>query len=142
MLSKESKVHMLCYLLCIEGMRIKIYIQEFPLWHKGISSISGELSHQVQSPAWHSSRRIPHCCSCRLGHNCSSDLIPGLEYSIGSGAAKKEKKKKESIFILICFKNSGRSSQCGSEVTSLIGIHEDSGSIPGLARWVKDQGLL
>ena len=31
-----------------------------------------------------------------------------------------------------------RSSHCGSAVTSLTSIHEDSGSIPGLAQWVKN----
>ena len=32
---------------------------------------------QVQSPAGHSGLRIWGCHSCSIGHNCSSDLIPG-----------------------------------------------------------------
>ena len=44
---------------------------------------------------------------------------------------KKKKKKKE------C-----KSFHCGSVVTNLTNIHEDTGSISGLTQWVKDPVLM
>ena len=48
---------------------------------------------QVQSLAQHSGLRIWHCRGC--GHNCSSDLIPGLgtPYAVGHLPKNKTKQK-------------------------------------------------
>ena len=50
---------------------------------------------QVQSQAWHRGVRSQGCCSCGLGGNCSSDLIPRLGAPYAVGQSKKEKKKKK-----------------------------------------------
>ena len=54
-------------------------------WHLGSTRT------QVQSLVWHSGLRIWHCCTCGLGHNFGSDLIPGLGTPYASGQPKKRK---------------------------------------------------
>ena len=56
-----------------------------PLWNPGM---------QVQCPAPHRGLRIRHCRSCRVGHNCSPNLIPGPETPYAADAVIIKKKKK------------------------------------------------
>ena len=56
----------------------------------------GRAGMQVLSPVLHSGLRIWHCCSCSLGGDCGSDLIPsrGTPYAMGQPKKKKKKKKR------------------------------------------------
>ena len=64
----------------------------------------GNAGTQVRSPAWHRGLRIRLCHSCGLGHNCSSDMIPGRETPYSAGWPK-EKNKKQNKTLQKCVVN-------------------------------------
>ena len=67
-------------------------------------------------------------------------LAPKLSHAMGTGQ-KKKKNLQNYETILLSLKCFVRRSHCGSAETSATSIHEDSGMIPGLTHWVKDQAL-
>ena len=96
-------------------------------------------------------QRIQHCHSCSTGHNCSSDLIPGLGTAYASGSAKKERKKKKKGEILTKMRrwwgNEGAghlgdsTRQKEAETRDPKHIYMGSGEIPGISQGTVAAGL-
>ena len=60
----------------------------------------------------------------------------------GRGENKCKDPEAEMTQVFLRLKKEMKSSPCGSAVTNLTSIHEDSGLIFGLTLWIKDLALL
>ena len=67
-----------------------------------------------------------------------------LSYKADTNSHRKQTFYQHTILknkVVHILKITNKSAHCGSGETNLTSIHEDTGSIPGLIRWVKDPAL-
>ena len=97
-------------------MNLKKWHGEFPLWPKGIGGVSAVPGCRFDPRPSTVGKKIRHCCSCSIGHNCSSDLIPGpgTPYAVGW---PKKKKTKQQIKTKLAWSGQGLSNPYGLELT-------------------------
>ena len=96
------------------------------------------VSLQVRSLASLIGLRIWCCCElwCRLWATALIRLLAWeTPYALGA-ALKRQKDIKKKLKTAIC------SSHQDSAVTKPTSMHEETGSIPGLAQWIEDPALL
>ena len=60
-------------------------------------------------PLWHSGFRIWHCCSCGVGHSCSSDSIPDLGTSRSCGCIHKNQSQPKQYLVASFIRNDNSS---------------------------------
>ena len=65
------------------------------LWRGLTCTFSPQKTIPHEFLLWCIKLRTQHCCSCGVGHSCSSGLIPGLEFPYAVGATKDETKTKK-----------------------------------------------
>ena len=86
LVDRRSSYNQLTYLCSISSrlslpkillIIVKKNVFQFPLWYSRPRICFVFAVACVQSLAQQSSLRILHCCSCSIGCNCCSDLVPG-----------------------------------------------------------------
>ena len=112
------------------------------------------LSHFCSTPStivWTHTCSIVQDCACPVPEwlTCTQwmQVCLSKQWTVGPCLVKRLQRLgakwiKVLFIILFSKKISSGSSHCGSVVASPTSIHEDVGSTPGLARWVKDLVLL
>lgn len=71
------------------------------LWHNGIGNVLGALGRKFNPWPGMVGLRMQYCCGCSIGHNCSSDPIPGPGTPYALEWPRKKSFKNASLMIKV-----------------------------------------